>query len=90
MEEAEPSRYVTQLRAEFDGCDSTATGFLDREDLTELSRKLQLDAHLPLLLDTLLGERPHGRVTGFTGPELYVLQGSAGLSPGSVCVPGEL
>ncbi|XP_043992982.1 ninein-like protein isoform X4 [Gambusia affinis] len=62
MEEAEPSRYVTQLRAEFDGCDSTATGFLDREDLTELSRKLQLDAHLPLLLDTLLGERPHGRV----------------------------
>ncbi|XP_027862800.1 ninein-like protein isoform X5 [Xiphophorus couchianus] len=62
MEEAEPSRYVTQLRAEFDSCDSTATGFLDREELTELSRKLQLDAYLPLLLDTLLGERPHGRV----------------------------
>ncbi|XP_017164325.1 ninein-like protein [Poecilia reticulata] len=62
MEGAEPSRYVTQLRAEFDGCDSTATGFLDREELTELSRKLQLDEHLPLLLDTLLGERPHGRV----------------------------
>uniref|UniRef100_A0A3B5QIC3 Ninein-like n=1 Tax=Xiphophorus maculatus TaxID=8083 RepID=A0A3B5QIC3_XIPMA len=62
MEEAEPSRYVTQLRAEFDSCDSTATGFLDREELTELSRKLQLDAHLPLLLDMLLGERPHGRV----------------------------
>ncbi|XP_016518945.1 ninein-like protein [Poecilia formosa] len=62
MEEAEPSCYVTQLRAEFDGCDSTATGFLDREELTELSRKLQLDEHLPLLLDTLLGERPHGRV----------------------------
>ncbi|KAM4730026.1 ninein-like protein isoform 4-T4 [Anableps anableps] len=62
MEEAEPSRYVAQLKAEFDSCDTTATGFLDREELTELSRKLQLDAHLPLLLDTLLGERPYGRV----------------------------
>ncbi|XP_041866805.1 ninein-like protein isoform X4 [Melanotaenia boesemani] len=62
MEEAEHSRYVTQLKAEFDSCDTTATGFLDRDELTELCRKLQLDAHLPLLLDTLLGERTYGRV----------------------------
>ncbi|XP_036979541.1 ninein-like protein isoform X1 [Acanthopagrus latus] len=62
MEEVEQSRYVAQLRAEFDSCDTTATGFLDRDELTALCRKLQLDAHLPLLLDTLLGERPYARV----------------------------
>lgn len=63
MEEAEHSRYVSQLRAEFDSCDTTATGFLDRDELTVLCRKLQLDAHLPLLLDTLLGQRTYGRVS---------------------------
>ncbi|KAM8738035.1 ninein-like protein isoform 4-T4 [Acanthopagrus schlegelii] len=62
MEEVEQGRYVAQLRAEFDSCDTTATGFLDRDELTALCRKLQLDAHLPLLLDTLLGERPYARV----------------------------
>ncbi|XP_050932487.1 LOW QUALITY PROTEIN: ninein-like protein [Lates calcarifer] len=62
MEEAEHSHYVAQLKAEFDSCDTTATGFLDREELTALCHKLQLDAHLPLLLDTLLGERTYGRV----------------------------
>lgn len=62
MEEAEHNRYVSQLKAEFDSCDTTATGFLDREELTALCRKLQLDAHLPLLLATLLGERRYGRV----------------------------
>nr|XP_046257043.1 ninein-like protein isoform X2 [Scatophagus argus] len=62
MEEAEQSHYVSQLKAEFDSCDTTATGFLDREELTALCRKLQLDAHLPLLLDTLLGGRTYARV----------------------------
>ncbi|XP_070832912.1 ninein-like protein isoform X2 [Chaetodon trifascialis] len=62
MEEVAHSRYVAQLKAEFDSCDTTATGFLDREELTALCRKLQLDAHLPLLLDTLLGERTYARV----------------------------
>ncbi|XP_074532505.1 ninein-like protein isoform X2 [Halichoeres trimaculatus] len=62
MEEAEHSRYVAQLKAEFDSCDTTATGFLDREELVTLCRKLQLDAHLPLLLDTLLGARTYARV----------------------------
>ncbi|XP_069394155.1 ninein-like protein isoform X3 [Paralichthys olivaceus] len=62
MEEAEHSHYVAQLKAEFDSCDTTATGFLDREELTELCQKLQLDAHLPLLLDTLLGNRTYARV----------------------------
>ncbi|XP_042338863.1 ninein-like protein, partial [Plectropomus leopardus] len=62
MEEAEHSQYVTQLKVEFDSCDTTATGFLDRDELMALCRKLQLDAHLPLLLNTLLGERTYARV----------------------------
>lgn len=63
MQEAELSHYVTQLKVEFDGCDSTATGFLDREQLTELCRKLQLEAQRPVLLDTLLGGRHYAQVT---------------------------
>lgn len=62
MEEAEHSHYISQLKAEFDSCDTTETGFLDRDELTALCRKLQLDAHLPLLLDTLLGECRYSRV----------------------------
>ncbi|KAK5854421.1 hypothetical protein PBY51_015492 [Eleginops maclovinus] len=58
----EHSDYVSQLKLEFDSCDSTSSGFLDRDDLTELCRKLRLDTHLPLLLHTLLGERPYARV----------------------------
>lgn len=67
MEEVEQTNYVAQLKAEFDSCDTTATGFLDREELTVLCHKLQLDAHLPLLLDTLLGERTYARVGGALG-----------------------
>ncbi|XP_061823404.1 ninein-like protein isoform X3 [Nerophis lumbriciformis] len=62
MEEAEPSHYVAQLKAEFDSCDTTCRGFLDREEVTALCRKLQLDAHLPLLLDSLLGGGAYARV----------------------------
>ncbi|XP_061915376.1 ninein-like protein isoform X1 [Entelurus aequoreus] len=62
MEEAEPNHYVAQLKAEFDSCDTTSRGFLDREEVTALCRKLQLDAHLPLLLDSLLGGGAYARV----------------------------
>uniref|UniRef100_A0A3B3CUD7 Ninein-like n=1 Tax=Oryzias melastigma TaxID=30732 RepID=A0A3B3CUD7_ORYME len=72
MEEAGHSHYVAQLKAEFDGCDTTATGFLDRDELTELCRRLQLDAQLPLLLHTLLGERTHGRVNFEEFKEAFV------------------
>ncbi|KAM6922397.1 LOW QUALITY PROTEIN: ninein-like protein [Lycodopsis pacificus] len=60
MEEAELNHYVSQLKGEFDSCDTTATGFLDRDELTELCRKLQLDAHL--VVDTLLGGGCYNRV----------------------------
>ncbi|XP_067277675.1 ninein-like protein isoform X2 [Pseudorasbora parva] len=62
MDEEEQNRYVAQLKAEFDSCDTTGTGYLDKEELTALCRKLSLDAHLPLLLDTLLGPQHYARV----------------------------
>ncbi|KAF4090293.1 hypothetical protein AMELA_G00050340 [Ameiurus melas] len=62
MDEDEQNRYVTQLKEEFDNCDTTGTGYLDKEELTELCHKLSLDAHLPLLLDILLGPRHYARV----------------------------
>ncbi|KAB5581778.1 hypothetical protein PHYPO_G00179570 [Pangasianodon hypophthalmus] len=62
MDENEQNRYVTQLKEEFDSCDTTGTGFLDKEELTALCHKLRLDAHLPLLLDILLGAQHYARV----------------------------
>lgn len=63
MEDEDHSHFVSQLRAEFDGCDASASGFLDRDELTGLFQKLHLDAHLQQLLDTLLGQRACGRVS---------------------------
>ncbi|XP_066535235.1 ninein-like protein isoform X2 [Hoplias malabaricus] len=62
MDEEEQNRYVAQLKEEFDSCDTTGTGYLDKEELTVLCHKLSLDAHLPLLLDTLLGPQHYARV----------------------------
>uniref|UniRef100_A0AAY4BRR2 EF-hand domain-containing protein n=1 Tax=Denticeps clupeoides TaxID=299321 RepID=A0AAY4BRR2_9TELE len=62
MDEEEQNRYVTQLKDEFDSCDTTGTGYLDKEELTALCHKLHLDAHLPLLLNTLLGPQHYARV----------------------------
>lgn len=62
MEEEEQSRYVAQLKAEFDSCDTNGTGCLDKEELTALCHRLQLETHIPLLLATLLGPNHLGRV----------------------------
>ncbi|KAM4599439.1 ninein-like protein isoform 2-T3 [Fundulus diaphanus] len=82
MEGAEPSRYVAQLKAEFERCGGAATGLLDRAGLTALSGTLQLDDHLPLLLDTLLGGAPSARVNfeDFKDGLVAVLSGSLDLS----------
>ncbi|XP_035256765.1 ninein-like protein [Anguilla anguilla] len=62
MDEEEQNRYVVQLKEEFDSCDTTGTGYLDKEELTALCGKLHLEAHLPLLLGTLLGPHHYSRV----------------------------
>ncbi|KAG8123105.1 hypothetical protein E2320_018537 [Naja naja] len=51
----EENRYTSQLKDVYDSCDTTGTGYLDKEELTELCHKLHLEGELPLLLETLLG-----------------------------------
>uniref|UniRef100_A0A3Q2P6L5 Ninein-like n=1 Tax=Fundulus heteroclitus TaxID=8078 RepID=A0A3Q2P6L5_FUNHE len=82
MEGAEPSGYLAQLKAEFERCcGAGATGQLDRAGLTALSGTLQLDHHLPLLLDTLLGAAPSAKVNfeDFKDGLVAVLSGSLDL-----------
>ncbi|XP_066481535.1 ninein-like protein isoform X2 [Tiliqua scincoides] len=58
----EENKYVSQLKDVYDSCDTTGTGYLDKEELTELCRKLHLERQLPLLLETLLGNNHFARV----------------------------
>ncbi|XP_036911419.1 ninein-like protein isoform X2 [Sturnira hondurensis] len=58
----EENHYVSQLREVFRSCDTTGTGFLDQEELTQLCLKLHLGKQLPILLQTLLGNDCHARV----------------------------
>uniref|UniRef100_A0A8C5MWM6 Ninein-like protein n=1 Tax=Leptobrachium leishanense TaxID=445787 RepID=A0A8C5MWM6_9ANUR len=62
MDQEEENKYVSQLQDVFNSCDTTGTGYLDKEELTELCHKLHLDAQLPLLLQTLLGNDLFARV----------------------------
>ncbi|KAM5304588.1 ninein-like protein isoform 10-T10 [Glossophaga mutica] len=62
MDEEEENHYVSQLREVFRSCDTTETGFLDQEELTQLCLKLRLEKQLPILLQTLLGNDCHARV----------------------------
>ncbi|XP_077191484.1 ninein-like protein isoform X2 [Paroedura picta] len=60
--EEEENKYESQLKDVYDSCDTTGTGYLDKEELTELCHKLHLERHLPLLLETLLGDNHLARV----------------------------
>ncbi|KAM8947370.1 ninein-like protein [Pelodytes ibericus] len=62
MDQEEENKYVSQLQEVFNSCDTTGTGYLDKEELTDLCQKLHLDAQLPLLLQTLLGDDIFARV----------------------------
>ncbi|XP_036099902.1 ninein-like protein isoform X3 [Molossus molossus] len=62
MDEEEEDHYVSQLREVYSSCDTTGTGFLDQEELTQLCLKLHLEKQLPILLQTLLGNEHFARV----------------------------
>ncbi|KAM5245523.1 ninein-like protein [Ctenodactylus gundi] len=62
MDEEEENPCVSWLRDICSSCDTTGTGFLDREELAHLCRKLHLEKQLPALLQTLLGKDPFARV----------------------------
>ena len=63
MDEDEQDVYVAQLHEVFDSCDQNGKGSLNRLELIELCRKLQLDDQVPQLLVQLLGsEDAQGQV----------------------------
>lgn len=63
MDEDEQDVYVAQLHEVFDSCDHSGKGFLNRSELVELCKKLQLDDQVPQLLQQLLGsEEAEGQV----------------------------
>ncbi|XP_044148507.1 ninein-like protein isoform X3 [Bufo gargarizans] len=62
MDQEEENKYVSQLQEVFNSCDTTGTGYLDKEELTDLCHKLHLETQLPLLLQTLLGNDLLSRV----------------------------
>ncbi|XP_053567936.1 ninein-like protein isoform X2 [Bombina bombina] len=62
MDQEEENKYVSQLQEVFTSCDTTGTGYLDKEELTDLCHKLHLGEHLSLLLQTLLGNDHFARV----------------------------
>lgn len=64
MDEEEENKYVSQLKEVYNSCDTTGTGYLDKEELTELCHKLHLERQLPVLLQTLLGSDHLARVSG--------------------------
>ncbi|XP_058893567.1 ninein-like protein [Kogia breviceps] len=82
MDEEEESHYVSQLRDVYSSCDTTGTGFLDREELTQLCLKLHLEKQLPVLLQTLLGNDRFARVNfeEFKDGFVAVLSSQAGVS----------
>ncbi|XP_042522446.1 ninein-like protein isoform X1 [Dipodomys spectabilis] len=82
MDDEEENHYVSRLREVYCSCDSTGTGFLDREELTQLCHKLHLEEQLPALLQTLLGDDHFARVNfeEFKEGFVAVLSSNAGVS----------
>lgn len=63
MDEDEQDVYVAQLHEVFESCDREGKGYLNRKELIELCKKLQLDDQVPHLLQQLLGsEEADGQV----------------------------
>uniref|UniRef100_A0A8C8W9G5 Ninein-like protein n=1 Tax=Panthera leo TaxID=9689 RepID=A0A8C8W9G5_PANLE len=83
MGEEEENHYVSQLKEVYSSCDTTGTGFLDREELTQLCLKLHLEKELPILLQTLLGNDHFARVNfeEFKEGFVAVLSSNAGAAP---------
>uniref|UniRef100_A0A8D2HFA2 Ninein-like protein n=1 Tax=Urocitellus parryii TaxID=9999 RepID=A0A8D2HFA2_UROPR len=79
----EENHYVSQLREVYNSCDTTGTGFLDRDELTQLCYKLHLEKQLPILLQTLLGSNHFARVNfeEFKEGFVAVLSSTVGVGP---------
>ncbi|XP_052039829.1 ninein-like protein isoform X2 [Apodemus sylvaticus] len=83
MDKEEENHYVSRLRDVYSSCDSTGTGFLDQEELTQLCCKLGLEEQLPALLQILLGDDRLARVNfeEFKEGFVAVLSSGSGIEP---------
>ncbi|KAL6039410.1 hypothetical protein STEG23_012984, partial [Scotinomys teguina] len=83
MDNDEEDHYVSQLRDVYSSCDTTGTGFLDQEELTQLCTKLGLEEQLPALLQMLLGNDRLARVNfeEFKEGFVAVLSSGSGVGP---------
>uniref|UniRef100_H0XAY6 Ninein n=1 Tax=Otolemur garnettii TaxID=30611 RepID=H0XAY6_OTOGA len=62
MDEVEQDQYVARLKELFDSFDTTGTGSLGQEELTDLCHMLSLEEVAPVLRQTLLQDNLLGRV----------------------------
>ncbi|XP_006163656.1 ninein-like protein isoform X1 [Tupaia chinensis] len=83
MDEEDENHYVSLLKDVYNSYDTTGTGFLDREELTQLCLKLHLEQQLPDLLQILFGDDLFSRVNfeEFKEGFIAVLSSNAGVSP---------
>lgn len=58
----EQDQHEARLKELFDSFDTTGTGSLGQEELTDLCHMLQLEEVGPSLQQALLQDNPHGRV----------------------------
>lgn len=83
MDEAEQDQYEARLKELFDSFDSTGTGSLGQEELTDLCHVLHLEEVAPALQQTLLQDNLLGRVRPGWAP---VLSAPWALSPWQSCL----
>lgn len=62
MDEAEQDQHEARLKELFDSFDTTGTGSLGQEELTDLCHMLSLEEVAPVLQETLLQDNLLGRV----------------------------
>ncbi|KAM4690528.1 ninein [Rhinophrynus dorsalis] len=80
MDEAEQDQYEARLKELFDSFDSTGTGSLGQEELTDLCHMLQLAEVAPSLQHALLQDNSHGRIHFDQFKEALILVLSSTLS----------
>ncbi|XP_071962450.1 uncharacterized protein [Antedon mediterranea] len=73
MDETDNDVYVDQLKEVFDSCDVNKNGTLNRKELAELCKKLQLEDQIDNLLGELLGDAQDGQVDFETFKEGFVM-----------------
>ncbi|XP_044128659.1 ninein [Bufo gargarizans] len=81
----EQDQYEARLKELFDSFDTTGTGSLGQEELTDLCHMLQLEEVAPSLQQVLLQDNPHGRIHFDQFKEALIDALSSTLSSKEIC-----